>query len=78
MITVKLNPYTESLVSEVVAVAVTAVLTVAEVVGSVSGFVSGSGWGRGGCMGLVGGGSRIWVKGRIGRNNAPRLLCKME
>lgn len=39
--------------------AVTVVLTVVEVVGIVSGFVSGSDWGRGGCMGLVRGGSRM-------------------
>lgn len=42
-LTVKLNSYTESLVVEVVAVAVTVVLTMVEVVGSVSGFASGSG-----------------------------------
>lgn len=51
--------YTESLVSEVVAVAVTAVLTPPEVAGSGSAFVSGSGLGSGGCTGLVRGGSRM-------------------
>lgn len=76
-LTVKLNSYTESLVVEVVAVAVRVVLTVVEVVGSVSGFVSGSGWGLGGWMWLVRGGSRMWVKGSIGRNKSC-LLCKME
>lgn len=39
--------------------AVMVVLTVVEVAGTASGFSSGSGWGNGGCMGLVRGGSRM-------------------
>lgn len=58
--------------------AVTVVLTAVEVAGTMSGFGSGSGWGSGGCMGLVRGGSCMRVKGSIGRNNAPSLLCKIE
>ena len=74
----KPKSYTESLVTGVVAVAVTVVLTVVEVADTLSGLGSASVWGSGGCMGLVSGGSRMWVKGSIGRNNAPSLLCKRE